>query len=313
MQYRRLGKAGFDVSIVAVGTWAMGGKEFGRTDDRDSIKAIHRALDLGVTLFDTAPIYGSGRAEEIVGRALLGIRKDVVIATKCGPVEPRPGLLRMDYSPASLAAQVDASLRRLQTDVIDLLQLHWPDPAWPIEDAVGAMARLVQTGKARAIGVSNTQPDELRRALSAGPVASVQEPFSLLNREFERELLPLCRENDLAVLVYEPLARGLLSGKFTPTWRFEPGDVRATDPRFRGPTFRDNLQAADRVAAVARGQGLPAAQAAIAWVLAQPGITTALCGAKTAAQSSENARAADLALDATTLEGLENAAGRSQG
>jgi aryl-alcohol dehydrogenase-like predicted oxidoreductase len=305
MQYRRLGKAGFDVSVVALGTWAIGGKDFGHTDDRDSIKAIHRALDLGVTLFDTAPIYGSGRAEEIVGKALVGIRKDVIIATKCGPVEPRPGLLRMDYSPKGLAAQVDASLRRLQTDVIDLLQLHWPDPAWPIEDAVGAMARLVQTGKVRAIGVSNTQPEELQRALAAGPVVSVQEPYSLLNRDFDKELLPLCREHDLAVLVYEPLARGLLSGKFNPKSRFEPGDVRATDPRFKGKAFLANLQAAERVATIARTEGLPAAQAAIAWVLAQPGITTALCGAKTAAQTFENARAADLALDATTLAALD--------
>lgn len=308
MRYRRLGRTGIEVSVVAVGTWAMGGKDFGRTDDRDSAKAIHRALDLGVTLFDTAPIYGYGRAEEVLGRALEGVRKDVVVATKCGPVEPRPGLLRMDYSPAGLVSQVDASLRRLKTDVIDLLQLHWPDPAWPIEDAVGAMGRLVSAGKVRAIGVSNVTPDELRRAVMAGPVGSVQEAYSLLNREFEKELLPLCREHDLGVLLYEPLARGLLTGKFTPAWRFEPGDVRVTDPRFKGSAFQANLAAAERVGAVARSQGIPASQAAIAWVLAQSGVTAALCGAKTAAQSSDNARAGDLELDATTLQALAAAA-----
>ncbi len=309
MRYRRLGKAGFDVSVVAVGTWAMGGQDFGRTDDRDSVKAIHRALDLGVTFFDTAPIYGVGRAEEVLGEALTGIRKDVRIATKCGPVEPRPGLLRMDYSPEGLVAQVDASLRRLRTDVIDLLQMHWPDPSWPVEDAVGAMARLVQAGKVLAIGVSNMQPEELRRAIAAGPVVSVQEAYSLLNRTFEKELLPICRQNDLAVLAYEPLARGLLTGKFTPAWRFQPGDVRATDPRFQGEAFLENLKAADRVASVARMQGLPSSQASVAWVLARSGITTALCGAKTAAHAAENARAGDLDPDPTLLADLERAAG----
>ncbi len=308
MRYRRLGRADFEVSVVAVGTWAMGGTDFGRTDDRDSIKAIHRALDLGVTLFDSAPIYGGGRAEEVLGRALEGVRKGVVIATKCGPVEPRPGLLRMDYSPQGLVAQVDASLRRLKTDVIDLLQMHWPDPAWPIEDAIGAMGRLVDAGKVRAIGVSNMRPEELRKAVAAGPVTSLQPPYSLLNREFEKELLPLCRELDLGVLVYEPLARGMLTAKFTPTWKFEPGDVRSSDPRFRGTAFTDNLAKARKINEVARSEGIPAAQDAIAWVLANQGISTALCGAKTATQAFENARAADLELDATTLAALRRAA-----
>lgn len=309
MRYRRLGRAGFDVSTVAVGTWAIGGRDWGRTDDRDSTKAIHRALDLGITLFDTAPIYGSGHAEEVLGKALEGVRRDVILATKCGPVEPRPGLLRMDYSPAGIADQVDASLRRLRTDLIDLLQLHWPDPSWPVGDAVQAMMRQVDAGKVRAIGLSNVTPAELREALQAGPVASLQPPFSLLEREFEAELLPLCREHDLGVLVYEPLARGLLTGKFTAGWRFDPGDVRATDPRFQGEAFRTNLARCAAAAAVARNEGITPAQGAVAWVLAQPGVTTALCGAKTALQVVDNAKAADLDVDAGTLAALEAAVG----
>ncbi len=297
MKRRILGATGWEVSAVAVGTWAMGGADFGRVDDRDSIKAIHRALDLGINLFDTAPIYGSGRSEEVVGRALQGVRGEVFLATKCGPVEPRPGLVRMDFSPEGIQAQVEESLRRLRTDWIDLLQLHWPDPAWPIEGAIDAMDRVRRAGKVRELGVSNTTPDELRRALEAGPVKTLQPRYNLLERDFEQELLPLTRERNLGVLVYEPLARGLLSGRMEATRRFDPGDVRLQDPRFRGAEFRRNLDRVERLRQAARRHGITCLEAAIAWVLSRGDHLVALCGAKTPLQVVESARAAGIDLD----------------
>lgn len=305
MRYRTLGGTGFEVSVVAVGTWAMGGKDYGRVYDGDSIKAVHRAIDLGVNLFDTAPIYGAGHAEEVLGRALDGVRKDVFIATKCGPDEVRPGLLRVDLSRDGIAAQCDASLKRLRTDWIDLLQVHWSDPAYPVEDAVAAMIPLVEAGKVRAIGVCNFTAAELSRALDAAPVAALQPPFNLFRRDAEQDLLPLCREKGLGFLAYEPLARGMLTGKFQDGVRFDPGDIRATDPSFKGERLRVRVEASSRLATLARREGMTPAQLAIAWVLSRPGVTTALCGAKTATQAAENARAAEIDPPKTVLERAE--------
>lgn len=302
MRYRPLGPTGFQVSVVSLGTWAIGGTDWGRVDDGDSIKAVHRAVDLGINLIDTAPLYGNGHAEEVLGEALKGVRKDVYVATKCGPVEERPGLLRVDLSPRGIEAQLEASLRRLRTDYVDLLQVHWPDPAWPIEDAIEGIQRQVQAGKARAVGVSNVSPEDLRRALAAGPVATVQPRLNLLARDGEKDLLPLCREAGLGVLAYEPLARGLLTGKYDPASRFAPQDIRHRDPRFRPDALARTAPPLARLAALARRNDLTPAQMAVAWVLSRPGITTAIVGAKTAAQVAENARAADAEPDAATLE-----------
>jgi aryl-alcohol dehydrogenase-like predicted oxidoreductase len=303
-----LGNTGFQVSVVGFGTWAIGGADWGRVDDRDSIKAIHRAVDLGVNLFDTAPLYGNGHAETVLGQALEGLRNDVFIATKCGPLEVRPGLLHVDLSRDGLVRQCDDSLRRLKTDRIDLLQVHWFDPAWPVEETMGHLADLVRAGKVRAIGVSNFGAAELTRAADAGPLSTLQPPYNLFTREIDEDVLPRCAERNLGVLAYEPLARGLLTAKFDGQSRFAPGDIRASDPRFRMPALATYAAAARRVERVAQAQGMTAAQAAIAWVLSRPAITTALCGAKTAAQVVENARAADFEPDAVTLDRLEQAA-----
>lgn len=312
MRTRSLGNTGFEVSVVAFGTWAIGGTDWGWVDDRDSIKAIHRAADLGVNLFDTAPLYGNGHAETVLGEALEGLRNDVFVATKCGPVEVRPGLLHVDLSRDGLVRQCDDSLRRLRTDRIDLLQVHWFDPAWPVEDTMGHLADLVQAGKVRAVGVSNFGAAELARAVDTGVAATLQPPYNLFTREIEADVLPLCVARNLGVLAYEPLARGLLTAKFDERSRFAPGDIRANDPRFRPPALTRYAAAARRVARVAQAQGMTAAQAAIAWVLAQPAVTTALCGAKTATQAAENARAAGFEPDATTLARLEVAADLSR-
>jgi aryl-alcohol dehydrogenase-like predicted oxidoreductase len=300
MRYRPLGKSGIDVSVVGLGTWAIGGREWGRVDDGDSVKAVRRALDVGVTLFDTAPIYGGGHAEEVLGRALEADRKQVVVATKCGPVEAPGRGLTIDLSSAGIRRQCEASLRRLKTDWVDLLQVHWSDPAWPVEDAVRAIEDLVTAGKVRAVGVSNFTPDELRRAAGAAKVASIQPPYSLVRRKVEKEVLPFCREAGIGVIAYEPLARGLLTGKFDERPRLDPGDIRLGDPRFRGNSLRRHLDAVEDLSTLARRNGVSPGHLAIAWVVSQPGVTSAICGAKTAAQVVANAHAADEDLDPET-------------
>lgn len=307
MRYRRLGDLDIAVSVVGFGTWPLGGRDYGRVDDHDSIKAIRRAVDLGVTLFDTAPIYGSGHAEEVLGQALEPVRKEVLIATKCGPIEVRPGLLRLDLSPQAIEAQCEASLRRLRTDYLDLLQVHWNDPAWPVEKTMEAMMRLVEAGKVRAVGVSNFSVEDLRKAREAAPIVSLQSRYSLIRREVEAEVLPACRAMGIGFLAYESLARGLLSGRMTARRRFDPPDIRARDPEFLGERFARRLEAVSNMAEVARRQGLTPAQAAIAWVAAQEGVTSVLVGAKNAAQVAENVAAGDMELDPGTLEALSEA------
>lgn len=302
MRYRTLGETGIQVSVVGFGTWPLGGWDYGRVDDRDGIKAIWRSLDLGVNLFDTAPIYGSGHAEEVLGQALESVRREVLLATKCGPVEVRPGLVRLDLTPEGIQAQCEASLRRLRTDYVDLLQVHWNDPAWPLDRTMEALQRLVSAGKVRAIGVSNFSIAELQAAKAAAPVASLQSRFSLLHREVEADVLPYCLEAGIGFLAYEPLARGVLAGRMTVGRRFDSTDVRVRDPDYRGARFAARLKVVSRFANVAKGHGLTAAQAAIAWVAAQPGVTSVLVGAKNAAQAAENAVAGDIVLDPGTIE-----------
>lgn len=307
MQVRKLGNTDFEVSVVGFGTWPLGGRDYGRVDDTDGIKAVRRAADLGVTLFDAAPIYGNGHAEEVLGRALEPVRREVLIATKCGPIEVRPGLVRLDLTPQGIQAQCEASLRRLRTDWVDLLQVHWNDPAWPVERTMEALMRLVAAGKVRAVGVSNFSLADLRTATAAAPVASLQSRYSLLHREVEADVLPFCREAGIGFLAYEPLARGVLAGRMVLGRRFDSRDIRARDPEYQGERFARRLQAVSRLADVARRQGLTAAQAAIAWVAAQAGVTSVLVGAKSAAQAAENAVAGDVVLDPGTLEEMDEA------
>ena len=302
MKYRQLGGTGFEVSTVSLGTWAMGGAVWGKVDDRDSIKAVHRALDLGVNLFDTAPIYGNGRAEEVLGRALGPIRQDVFVATKCGPVPVRPGMIRMDLSPDGLVDQCDESLRRLHTDYIDLLQVHWNDAAYPVQKTMEGLRRLVKAGKVRAVGVSNFDLDDLTLAADAGDLASLQSRYNLICRELESGILPLCRHHKVGFLSYEPLGRGLLTGKFESPRPFEPGDIRRQDPRFEGEVFENHIRVGKGLSNLAWRQGITAAQLAVGWNLRDPVVTTSICGAKTAAQIVECAKASDMDLDPDTLE-----------
>src|SRR5437773_9097457 len=265
MKERKLGKNGPNVSAIGLGCMSMS-QSYGARDDAESIRAIHRALDLGVTFFDTAAIYGEGHNETLVGRG-LGIRRgDIVLATKCGiiPASPGPGI-DADGSPAAIAASCDESLQRLGTDVIDLFYLHRVDPKVPIEESVGAPAGLVRAGKVRHIGLSEAAPATIRRAQKVHPIAALQSEYSLWYREPEKDVLPVCRELDIAFVPFSPLGRGFLSGVMKDTESLPDNDVRKRLPRFQGKNLDRNLVLVQRLEAMASTKRCTTAQLAPAW------------------------------------------------
>ena len=277
----RIGSSGIEASRVALGTWAIGGWMWGGNTDLDeSIGTIRSALERGITLIDTAPVYGFGRSEEIVGMALSGgLRSRAVIATKAG-LDWRDGKVWRDASPERIRKEVDDSLRRLRTDYIDLYQVHWPDPLVPIEDTAGELARLLKQGKIRAIGVSNFSAHQMARFRIAAPIHAVQPPYNLFEREAERDVLPYAWRHDMAVLCYGALCRGLLSGKITAGTVFKGDDLRRQDPKFQAPRFAQYLEAVAQLDRYARDRyGLGVLALAVRWVLDQ-GNTIALWGAR---------------------------------
>jgi len=236
-----------DVSRVGLGTWAIGGWMWGGTDEAESIKTIHTALDRGITLIDTAPAYGFGRSEEIVGKALkeYGQRDKIVLATKVGIEWNDEGGVARNASKERIAREIDDSLRRLQTDYIDIYQVHWPDPLVPISETALAMQKLFDDGKIRAIGVSNFSPQQLEEFREAAKLHFCQPPYNLFERGIEKDVLPYCRKNQIAVLAYGALCRGLLSGKMSEDRKFEGDDLRKEDPKFKEPRFEQYLKAVD--------------------------------------------------------------------
>jgi aryl-alcohol dehydrogenase-like predicted oxidoreductase len=307
MRYRQLGTSDLRVSVVGIGCWAMGGavETWGPVDENEAIAAIHEGLGLGITFIDTAPAYGYGHSEEIVGRALVGRRDDVVIGTKCGLVwRERGGKLERNLRPDSIRRECEASLRRLRVETIDLYQIHYPDPATPINRTMEALLALQEEGKIRAIGVSNFSCEQISQARKLGPIVSLQPEFSLLDREAAEELLPYCREYGIGVVTYGSLARGLLTGKFSPDSRF--ADMRATDPRFIGPAFRRNLELVERLREYAAALHCSVAQLALGWVIHQEGVTCAIAGVKRPSQVRENAGAGDLVIPPDVLDRVDS-------
>src|SRR6202163_1963422 len=285
METIRIGASGITASRIALGTWAIGGWMWGGNSDVDeSIRTIRSALDRGVTLIDTAPVYGFGRSEEIVGMALAGgLRERAVIATKCG-LEWRDGKVWRNSSSARIRKEVEDSLRRLRTDYIDLYQVHWPDPLIPIQETAGALARLLKEGKIRAIGVSNYSPAQMDEFRKGAPIHSVQPPYNLFERDAESSVLPYAAQHDIAVLCYGALCRGLLTGTITATTQFNGDDLRRSDPKFQEPRFSQYLSAGaslDHYARERYGRGVLAL--AVRWVVDQ-GRTIALWGARRPAQ-----------------------------
>ncbi|WP_428775340.1 aldo/keto reductase [Vibrio sp.] len=306
MQTRELGSSGIQASVIGLGTWAMGGWMWGGTDEKSSIEAIHASLDSGVTLIDTAPAYGLGVSEQIVGKAIKGRRDQVVLATKCGLVwHTNKGnhFFDEDGKPVhrylgaeSIQYEVEQSLKRLQTDYLDLYITHWQDPTTPVEETMEALQALKQQGKIRAIGISNVNQQELEAYQQAGTIDAVQEKYNLIERQLEESLLPTTIKTNVSCLSYSSLAMGLLSGKISPEREFSGDDQRITDPMFTIENRRWVQQFCLSIEPIARQKNISVAQLVIAATLQQPGITYALCGARNAAQALENAAAGGVVL-----------------
>ena len=305
MQQRKLGKSNLSVSAIGLGCMSMS-QSYGARDDDESVRAIHRALDLGVTFFDTAAIYGQGHNETLVGRGLGARRKDIVLATKCGiiPAKPGPGI-EADGSPREITTSCDASLRRLGTDVIDLFYLHRVDPKTPIEESVGALAGLVRAGKVRFIGLSEASPATIRRAQAVHPIAALQSEYSLWLREPEGDVLPVCRELGIAFVPFSPLGRGFLSGAVKETDTLAADDMRRRLPRFQGENFDRNLALVKRLQGMASRRHCTPAQLALAWLLAKGTDIVPIPGTKRQKYVEENAGAASIALSAADVAELE--------
>jgi len=312
MRYRKLGQSDIEVPVVIFGAWAIGGWYWGGAQDRDSIAAIEKALDLGMNCFDTAPAYGFGHSERILGKALKGRRKGAIIATKCGlrwdsdkgklhfETSDSSGNVRRIYtnlSRASITEECEQSLKHLQTDFVDLYQCHWPDEATPLEETMDALLRLREQGKIRAIGLSNFTPDMMRDSLAFGDIASDQPKYSLLAREIEKDVVPFCLEQNVGIISYGPLGQGLLTGKVTMDRKFRVGDMREKfHVWFKPPNRKRVLSALDKITPIADRYDATLAQVAINWVIGQPGITSAIVGARNPDQVVENAKAADFEL-----------------
>ncbi|GAA0842779.1 aldo/keto reductase AkrN [Marinobacter szutsaonensis] len=283
MDTRTFGNTDIQVTPVGLGTWAIGGWMWGGTDEAQSIDTIHRAIDKGIGLIDTAPVYGFGRSEEIVGKALANGRRDqVALATKVAlNWNDDQDKVWRDASAARIEREVEDSLKRLQTDRIDIYQVHWPDPKTPMEETARALENLYQAGKIRAIGVSNFTPSQMDELQKSVPLHSLQPPYNLFERDIEQEILPYCRENGIATITYGGLCRGLLSGKMREDTQFTGDDLRKNDPKFQGDRYRQYLNAVAELDAFARERYQKnVLTLALRWLVDQPGVTTALWGAR---------------------------------
>ena len=305
-EMRQLGASDVKVTPVIFGAWAVGGWMWGGNDEADSIAAIQASINHGVTTIDTAAVYGQGYGEEVVGKAIRGRREKVQIATKGGMTWDLPGgsdpwatqdrdgkdvTIRRNSSPETLPVECERSLKRLGVDVIDLYQVHWPDTTTLVEDTMAALVKLKDQGKIRAIGVSNYDATWIRKAAAAGPLASLQPPYSLIQRKIEKEILPTCRELNIGVIVYSPMERGLLTGSVTMDRTFPPGDHRAGHKFFKPENRKLALDSLDQIRPIAEKHGATLAQLVINWTIQVPGITAALVGARNAEQAESNAKA----------------------
>ncbi len=312
MKYRTLGP---DLAVSALGLGLMpmagiGKGMYGEADETESIATIHRAIDLGVTLFDTAEIYGPLKNEELLGKAIRGKRDSVVIATKFGFTYDDTGMTGVDSSPANVRRACEGSLKRLGVDTIDLLYQHRVDPAVPIEDTIGAMADLVAEGKVRHLGLSEAGLDTIRRAAATHPIAALQSEYSLWERDVEEAILPLCRELGIGFVPYSPLGRGFLTGQITSRDDLAADDYRRNDPRYSDENFAKNMEMVAVVKTIADTHGASPAQVALAWLLAQGDDIVPIPGSKRRVTLEDSMKAADIALFADDLAKLDAAAPR---
>ncbi len=312
MHTRTLGYSGLQLSPIGLGTWAMGGGDWkfgwGAQDDAASIAAIQAGLDAGINWIDTAAIYGHGNAETIVGRAIQGRRHAVIVATKCGRVwEGDSREIGKSLRRESVLREADASLRRLNIDVIDLYQLHWPEPDEEVEEGWAAVGELIKAGKVRHAGVCNFNLSQLKRAQAIHPIASLQPPYSMLRRDIEAEIVSWCEVNRVGILAYSPMQAGLLTGAFTAerAAALPASDWRGRHPMFQEPQLSVNLRLVDRLRPIAARLGITMSQLALAWVLRLPQLTSAIAGARSPAQIQETVKAGDVVLTPEVIAEIE--------
>jgi aryl-alcohol dehydrogenase-like predicted oxidoreductase len=312
MEHITLGKTNVKVTRLTFGAWAIGGWMWGGADRKDALKAVHKSLDLGITSIDTAPAYGFGLSEEIVGEVVKGVRKEVQILTKYGMIwdkkvgkfyfnstdnNGKPISIYRYAGKDSVINECEQSLKRLRTDYIDLLQIHWSDPTTPIQETMEAMEILIKAGKIRAAGVSNYNLEDTKTAASFINLASNQVPYSMLKRDIEIDVVPWCIENNVSILAYSPLQRGLLTGKIKTGHKFNEGDSRPATPYYRDSNIKKTNEFLEKLKPIADDKNATLSQLVLRWTMQMPGITVVLAGARNPEQIQENAGALNFKLE----------------
>jgi aryl-alcohol dehydrogenase-like predicted oxidoreductase len=308
MEYRQLGQSDLKVSAIGFGAWGIGGFPFWETEgERASIRSIQKGHDLGVNFFDTAPVYGFGVSEELIGEALKPVRDKIILATKCGLKWDKKALgsIKKNATKDSIFQEAEDSLRRLQTDWIDLYQVHWPDVETPQEETMEALLKLQKQGKIRHIGVSNYSVSQMEDCLKKGTLVSLQPEYSLVKRTIEVETTPFCIKNKIGIIAYSPLASGVLTGKYDKNTKFSDWRSKGIIGQFTGQGFIDNIAKVEKLRNIANEIGKTCGELAINWAINQPGITTALVGVKNEKQIEENLKSAEWKLDSDRLSTID--------
>ena len=304
-----LGDSDLEVSVVGFGAWAIGGAPFWSNEgDARSARAVMKAYELGVNFFDTAPVYGFGHSEEILGRTLKPLRNKVIYATKCGLRwgNKSLGAITKNATRQSILEEIDQSLKRLDTDYIDLYQVHWPDVKTSQSETMEALLEIQRQGKIKVIGVSNYSVEQMRDIMKSGQVVSLQPDYSLLNRSIEKGIVPYCKENQVGIIAYSPLASGLLTGKYGKDAKFSDWRGKGIIGCFSGPQFAKNMEKVEQLKTMGESMGKTCAQMAINWIVSQPQLTTALLGVKNEKQMEENIKALDWKLDLKQQEKINH-------
>lgn len=308
METRKLGKNGPELTVIGLGAWAIGGPwqfGWGKVDDSESIDAIKAAYDNGINWIDTAAVYGFGHSEEVVGKAVESFREKIFIATKCGLVNDGNGTAVNNLQPQSIRTEIEASLRRLKTDYVDLYQIHKPDPNVPVEESWETMLRIKEEGKARYIGVSTYDVSMMERCANFYPLQSLQPSYSMVKREAEQEFLPYCLKNEIGVVAYSPMQAGLLTGKFDIS-KIAEDDWRRKNPFFIEPRLTDYLHFVEKLRPIAARKNKTVGHLAVAWVLKNPSITSAIVGARKKEQVLENVKAAEYFMSDEEMNEIQN-------
>ncbi|MFH1856015.1 MAG: aldo/keto reductase [Candidatus Omnitrophota bacterium] len=307
MRYKKIPKANLNVSVISLGTWVFGGGEWGPADEKECVESVNAALECGINLIDTAPVYGGGLSEQIVGKAIKGERDKVIIATKCGLIG-RGKNMRIDLTPRSIREEIEGSLKRLGMDYVDIYQCHWPDENTPVEETMAEMLRLKKEGKIKHIGVSNFDLPLLEKAIAVAEIAVVQNHYSLLERSIEKDFLPFCEKNEIGVLSYGSLGGGILTGKYAKQPSIGKGDARSFFYKFyKGEEFAKSLKVINVLKEISSKNGKPLNQIALNWINQKKGVVCAIAGGRNRDQARMNALSADWLLDEEDLKKLDAA------